>query len=81
MSLLFPSLPTSSDAFEASWMNQPIIYLAVAAVCLVIVLRYLKRAVAPLGELIHAIAAAAVVAFAATVALAMLVVAAVVAAR
>jgi hypothetical protein len=62
-------------------MNQPITYLTVAAVCLVVVLRYLKRAMAPTGALIHAIAAAAVVATATVVALAMLVIAAVAASR
>ncbi|WP_229068211.1 hypothetical protein [Actinoplanes sp. DH11] len=69
------------DVFDAAWMQQPVIYLAVAALCLVVVLRFLKRAVAPLGALIQAAAAATVVALAATTALAMLVVAALMTAR
>ena len=65
-----------SAAFDAPWMHQPITYLAVAAVCLVSVLRFLKRALAPIGVLLHAVAAAAVTAFAAVLALALLLIAA-----
>ena len=81
MSFLFLSSPATLDAFDASWMHQPITYLTVAAVCLVIVLRFLKRALSPIGALIQAVAAAAIVAFAAVLALAMLVIAAVVTVR
>jgi hypothetical protein len=76
MSLLFPISSAPVDTFHASWMNQPIIYLTVAAVSLVIALRFLKRALAPIGALIQAVAAAAVVAFTAVLALAMLIFAA-----
>jgi hypothetical protein len=76
MSLLFPISSAPVDTIHASWMNQPIIYLTVAAVSLVIALRFLKRALAPIGALIQAVAAAAVVAFTAVLALAMLIFAA-----
>jgi hypothetical protein len=59
-----------------SWMHQPISYLAVAAVCLLVALRFLKRALAPIGVLLHAVAAAAAAASAAVLALALLVAAA-----
>lgn len=76
MSFTLPFLtsPATRDAFDASWTHQPITYLTVAAVCLVIALRFLERALSPAAALIHAVAAAAVVAFAAVLALAMLVV-------
>ncbi len=80
MSFLFPTAPPPAITF-ASWMDQPITYLAVAAVCLVIALRFLKRALAPIGALMQAVASAAVVAFAAVLALALLVIAAVTAVR
>lgn len=76
MSLLFPTTPAVPGAFPPVWMNQPIVYLAVAAVALVIALWFLKRALAPIGTLIQAVAAAAVVAFAAVLALAMMIIAA-----
>ncbi|BBH68230.1 hypothetical protein ACTI_49150 [Actinoplanes sp. OR16] len=60
----------------AALMQQPMTYLVMAALCLVIVLRFLKQALAPIGALIQAIAAAALVALAASIALAMLGVAA-----
>ncbi|WP_433831005.1 hypothetical protein ACQP2E_12370 [Actinoplanes sp. CA-015351] len=78
MSFLFPTTsPATVDALDAAWMHQPLVYLAVAAICLLIALRFLRRALAPIGALIQAVAAAAVVAFAAVIALAMLVLAAV----
>lgn len=76
MSFLFPTSSVPLDAFDAPWMNQPITYLAVAAVCLVVALRFLKRALSPIGILIQAVAAAAGAAFAAVVALALLLIAA-----
>lgn len=76
MSFHFRTPPALLDAFDASWTRQPIIYLAVAAVCLVVALRFLKRALSPIGVLIQAVAAAAVAAFAAVLALALLIVAA-----
>ena len=76
---MYPHLPTSSanfDAFDASWMHQPIAYLVLAAICLIIALRFIKRAIAPVGALLHAVAAAAVVALATALALALVAVAA-----
>jgi hypothetical protein len=69
MSFIFPSSPATS------WMEQPATYLAVAAACLMITLRFLKRALSQMGALIHAATAAAVVAFTAVFALAMVVIA------
>ena len=78
MSFLFPTTsPAAVDALDASWMHQPLVYIAIAAICLLIALRFLKRAIAPIGALIQAVAAAALVAFTAVIALAMLVLAAV----
>lgn len=77
MSFLFPSSPLATDAIAASWTPQPIIFLAVAAVCLVVALRMLKRALSPIGALIQAAAAAALGALAVLMALAMLIAAAV----
>jgi len=81
MSFLSPAPLATVDALDASWMHQPITYLVIAAICLLVVLRYLKRALAPVGALVDAVAAAAVVAFAAALALAMLLLAAVTTAR
>ena len=80
MSFLFPS-PAPSDAFPVSMMDKPIVYLILAGICLVIVIRYLKRAMSPIGALFQAVAAAALVAVAAVLALAMLIIAAVMTAR
>ncbi|MBB2940311.1 hypothetical protein FB565_000015 [Actinoplanes lutulentus] len=78
MTFLFPTTsPATVDALDARWMHEPLVYLAVAAICLLIALRFLKQALAPIGALIQAVAAAAVVAFTAVIALAMLVLAAV----
>jgi hypothetical protein len=74
MSFLSLTSPANLNAFEASWMDQPITYLVAAALCAVFVLRFLKRALAPIGALVQAVAAAAVVA---VLVLAMLVIAAV----
>jgi len=81
MPLSFPTSPAALDAIDASWMHQPIVYLLVAAICLMVVLRFLKQALAPIGALIQAVAAAAVVAFAAVLALVLLTVAAVTSVR
>ncbi|GAA4942330.1 hypothetical protein [Actinoplanes utahensis] len=72
-----PRDPAPWDAIGTSLLSQPLLYLALAGVCLVVVLRLLKRAMSPIGALIQAVAAAATVAFAAMIALAMLVAAAV----
>ncbi|HEY0534778.1 MAG TPA: hypothetical protein VGD29_24600 [Actinoplanes sp.] len=81
MSFLCPTSLATTDAFEASWMHQPIVYLVGAGICLVVVLRFLRRALVPIGALIQAVAAAAIVAFAAVLAVAMLVIAAVTSVR
>jgi hypothetical protein len=39
-------------------------YLVIAGVCLVVALRFMKRSLAPIGMIVHAVAAAAVVALA-----------------
>jgi hypothetical protein len=49
-----------------------VLYLLIAGVCLVVALRYLRRALIPLGPLLQAIAATAVVALAIGVALVLL---------
>jgi hypothetical protein len=76
MPLSFPESPEALYALGAPWLHQPLTYLAVAAVCLVVVLRFLRRALFPIGALIQAAAAAAIVAAAAVLALAMLIIAA-----
>ena len=53
MPLSFPTSPAALDAIDASWMHQPIVYLLVAAICLMVVLRFLKQALAPIGALIQ----------------------------
>ena len=73
MSFFFRTL---SDANDASWVHQPVTYLVVAAVCLVIALRYLRRALSPIGALVQAVTAAVIVTSAAVLAFAMLLVAA-----
>lgn len=77
MSFLFPTSPAAAGVLDAPWMHQPIVYMVGAGLCLAVVLRFLKRALAPAGALIQAVAAAAIVAFAAVLAVAMLVIAAV----
>lgn len=72
MSLFSPTSPVALDAFDAPWLHEPLTYLAFAAICLVIVLRFLRRALAPIGVLLHAAAAAAVTALATVLALALL---------
>jgi hypothetical protein len=51
------------------------LYLAVAAGCLVVALHSLKRALAPIGTLLHAAASAAAAALAVVLALALVVMA------
>lgn len=74
-----PHFPVSSatiDAFVASQVDRPQVYLIFAAVSLVVALRFAKRALAPVGALMQAAAAAAVVAVAIGVALVLVAVAA-----
>ncbi len=54
------------------------LYLLAAAICLVVALRFLKRALAPIGVVVQVVAAALVVAVAVAAALAFLAAAAVV---
>ncbi|GAA2538706.1 hypothetical protein GCM10010435_02450 [Winogradskya consettensis] len=56
---------------------QDLLYLALAAALLLIALRFIRRAVAPVGAVIEAAAAAAVVALAAGMALVLVVAAAI----
>lgn len=81
MSLLAPSSLARMDTLDVTWMHQPITYLALAGLCLVVVLRFTERALSPIKPLVQAITAAAVVAFAAVLALAMLIIAAYMSAR
>lgn len=53
-----------------------LLYLVLAGVCLMIALRYLRRALQPVGPLVQAFAATAVVAFAIGIALVLIVAAA-----
>jgi hypothetical protein len=69
-----PGSPTSPYTADVSWADQRIVYLVLAALALMIALRFMKRALAPIGTLVRAVAAAAVVAF--TIALALVLVAA-----
>jgi hypothetical protein len=54
------SLP--HDAITASWSAHPLLYLVLAALFLLVALRFMKRALAPVGALVQAVAAAALVA-------------------
>jgi hypothetical protein len=76
MSFLFPTSPASVDVLDAPLLHQPILYLTLAGLCMIVVLRFLRRALYPIGALVQAMAAAAVVALAAMFAVAMLIVAA-----
>nr|WP_296074747.1 hypothetical protein [uncultured Actinoplanes sp.] len=68
-------LSISVAAFHVSW-NQRILYLILAALALLMALRFVKRALAPIGVFVQAVAAAAAVAFLVTVALVLVAVAA-----
>jgi hypothetical protein len=61
---MYPHLtsPAEFDAIAASWTDQPIVYLVVAALSLLLALRLMKRALAPVGALVQAFAAATLVA-------------------
>jgi hypothetical protein len=56
-----PPPPASFDTVDISWIDQPIVYLVLAALSLLVALRLMKRALAPIGALVQAVAAAAVV--------------------
>ncbi|WP_203751030.1 hypothetical protein [Actinoplanes cyaneus] len=57
-------------------IGAPLLHLALAGLLLIIGLRYLKRAIEPIGPIVGAIASAAVVAFALGASLALIVAAA-----
>jgi hypothetical protein len=67
--------PLHSLPAGASWMDQvlprqgSLLYLTLAALLLVLALRFMRRALAPIGAVMQAVAAAAVVAFAVGLAL------------
>jgi hypothetical protein len=44
--------------------NHAVLYMLVAGLCLVLALRFVRAALAPIGPLVHAVAAAALVALA-----------------
>jgi hypothetical protein len=74
---------TDGENARALWTDQPqflrdhgLIYLGIAALCLVVALRYLKRALAPIGPLVQAMAAVAIVTLAVSAALVFVVAAA-----
>src|SRR5215213_3822339 len=58
----FPTSPARFDAITASWTDQPLVFLVLAAFFLLIALRFMRRALAPVGALVQAVAAAALVA-------------------
>lgn len=62
---------------ESAVSGDALLYLAVAALCMVVGLRFLKRAIVPAGVIVGAVAAAAVVAFALALALFFLIAAAI----
>lgn len=63
--------PSSIETIKALWAGQPdllrdrgLLYLVIAGVCLIVALRLVKRALAQIGAMVQAVAAAAMVAFA-----------------
>jgi hypothetical protein len=75
MFLHLPISPAGHETVTVLWMDRPLpenglLYLFLAAVSLLVALRFVKRAMAPIGTLVRAVAAAAGVAFAIGVALA-----------
>jgi hypothetical protein len=62
---MLPHLPTSParlDVIPASWTDHQLVVLVLAVFFLVIALRFMKRALAPIGALVQAVAAAGLVA-------------------
>jgi hypothetical protein len=51
-------------------VDRPVVYLVLAALALLVALRFAKRALAPMGAILEAVVAAAVVSFAIVAALA-----------
>lgn len=76
MSFRSPIAPTLMNVIDTSWAPQSTVYLAVAAVFLVVSLFVLKQALSSIGALMQAVATAVIITFAVTVAVAMVVVAA-----
>ena len=69
--------PATNGSFDVGWLDRPIVYLALAAISLVIALRFLRRAVAPIGALLQAATAAIVAVLTIGLALALIAVAAI----
>jgi hypothetical protein len=61
---MYPHLtsPAEFDTVHVSWTDQPLVFLVLAAFFLLIALRFMKRALAPVGALVQAFAAATLVA-------------------
>ncbi|HET6534404.1 MAG TPA: hypothetical protein VFH03_27800 [Actinoplanes sp.] len=57
-----PIAPANLDVFVVPRTDQPLLYLVLAGLFLLIALRFMKPAFAPVGVLARAVAAAAVVA-------------------
>ncbi|MET7396947.1 hypothetical protein ABZS66_26035 [Dactylosporangium sp. NPDC005572] len=74
MSFLFSTSPSPTDVGDVFWTQQPVAVLAVAMVCVVVVLGSLKRALFLIGALMQAAAAAAAAALGSVVVLVMVVV-------
>jgi len=64
-----PTSATHSYTVDASWTDQRLVYLVLAAFALLIALRFVKQALAPIEALIQAVAAAVLVAIAISLAL------------
>jgi hypothetical protein len=76
---ILSSTAPDSEAFRAFWTRPPalqhdhgLIYLVVAGLCLIVALRFLRRALAPVGLLVQVAAAVAIVGLAVGAALALL---------
>lgn len=69
------SSAASFDALASHWTDQPLAYLALAAILMVVALRLIKRAFVPIAVLARVAAAAAVATLAAGAALGLLAVA------
>ncbi len=66
------SFPSPADAGLAPGTGLSVVFLVCAVIALLVALRFVKRALAPIGAVFEAIVAAAVVAFALFAALALI---------
>jgi hypothetical protein len=76
---IFSTVRLRNDPLLGQWQGEPeflrdhaAVYLFIAAICLIIALRYLRRALIPIGPLVRVVAAVAVVALAIGAALVLL---------